>query len=56
MTVKELIEELSKIDPNKEVYLDVESKLHYLRGPAIGINTNTVVDSVVYITAADLED
>lgn len=56
MAVKELIEELSNIDLNKEVYLDAESTLHYLRGSAIGINTNTVVDSVVCITAADLED
>lgn len=56
MTVKELIEKLSKLDSDKVVYLEIENKLHYLSGAATSVGEGIADDVVIFITAENSED
>jgi hypothetical protein len=53
MLVRELIEHLNNLDPNSEVKLDVEGKLHHMCLPATGVSSD---GARVYIEACSDEE
>ena len=56
MTVKELVDKLSVMDPNKEVRLEVENRLHYLSGSITDVSVATADTNIVFITSENLEN